>query len=207
MSHLIQDSIRDGSCTLYHDYRAGHLLDMSGNGHHGVGTNIVLGPNGLRPTRLTSGYVTVLDCTLFDSNKMGTIFVLVDNQQANGRAIIFIRDDSGESLAFYLSSPNENLRYYFSDSTGAIFSNLFNIPQTKSHCVVFEHNQLPLFYKNGTYFDDGHAVNTIGTLGNGDLTIGQTGVLYSNATIQAVLIFKEKLTATQIRDLHLELLK
>jgi len=33
---FIQQSIRDGSCVMYHDYRLGHALDLSGNGNNGT---------------------------------------------------------------------------------------------------------------------------------------------------------------------------
>jgi hypothetical protein len=206
MAALLQRLIRDNECTLYHDYRSGDLQDKSGNGYHGVGNSISLSKEGLRPTVYGSGYVTVADCALFDSNKYGTIFVLVKNQgSATRNAWLNYTCDSGEYVAYYTSSSNESTRYRFEDSANTTFTGLFNISETRTHSVVFENGTLSTYYTDGSYFDVGNTNNNFGTLNNGDLVIGNNGSLYTDATIQAVFVTKTKLTASEISQLHNEL--
>jgi hypothetical protein len=208
---LIQSLIDSGDCTLYHDYRAGHLQDLSGSGHHGVGNNIRLSKDGILPTYRTNGYVSVSGCTLFDAT-YGTMFILFSDKGVGHRALLdFIGDGANDNVRFYHSfdSTGDISLFYLEDKGLVGYTiNSISVSSNRSYCVTFSHAQDASIYVDGSF----HGSTTGGalqfsSLGSGTFNIGSynTTTFHNNSIIQAVFVTKTVLTNAEILTLHGEL--
>jgi hypothetical protein len=212
--NLIQSKINSGDCTGYWDFRSGTYRDFSNNGNDGsLISNPVLTNDGLFNPKLTGGFVSINDCTLFDSSNVGTLFILVRQQGETPTTNSFCRfaSDGGSSLFFGLYPTSPSRIYMFDGTGGSAITNTFDPILNRSFAATFGNGEKPDGYIDGQYWDDGNNTLSFDLSGNGDLSIGSSNPVsasnLADSIIQAIVVFKEKLTSTEIFQLHDELLK
>ena len=104
----LDDLLTEGVVKLYHDYRAGHLQDLSGNGNHGTGTDIVWPGDGVRFNAATS-VITVADAAELQLTA-GMLLVFGNFQQPSSwRMLIHKRDAGGTNYSFYIDTVSIRL--------------------------------------------------------------------------------------------------
>lgn len=109
MSSLIQSLIDEGALVLYHDYRAGHMQDLSGQGNDGVATNTSW-TEGLN--FLGTGVVTVADAPVLQLTT-GALVALVDMHSQNGNAGRFIAKVDAGGINYELATFSAtHVRFY-----------------------------------------------------------------------------------------------
>lgn len=103
-SSTIQSLIDEGVLVLYHDYRAGHMQDLSGNGNHGTATGMNWQDNGLRALS-AGGRVDVADSASLQIAPEGTVFYggFIANQASN-IFLISKRDAGGTNYEMYINA-------------------------------------------------------------------------------------------------------
>ena len=204
MTTFIQDSIADGSLVLWHDYRAGHMIDLSGNGNDGTPTSVIWqGRDGIRfPT--TGSWVQVADSSELQLTT-GTLAVLaafMDQATINTERLISKRDGGGNNYDWYLEATDINLY------DGATISDVnVTVPGHRLFAVSFDTTNQPDGYRNGIFHAQYDNIMSTLAVNDAPLFIGNryTGTYQFQSAMQAVLIFNDKLTATEHAQLYSEL--
>lgn len=215
MSNLIQDSIRDGSLVLYHDYRAGHALDLSGNGNDGTlgGADARLCRNGFCNDYYGAGYVSVPHSASINLTTFTVVALIIGKRitQGNTGARVFAKGPAG-SRAFDVNENNPANAFGFTVDGGT--SGTWFVAGPSS---VYGYNCL------GFSVDSGNT-SSLYIDGSFDSTAGPNPVLTTNAlplyignlqglsrgfgrTISSFLMWNRLLSATEHRQAYLELLK
>lgn len=202
MTRLIQDSIADGSLVLWHDYRAGHLIDLSGNGNDGVGTDIIwAGREGIA-FPLTTSLVTVADSPELQLTAGTLVAYGPLRAQTFAKRLISKRDGGGANYDWYLGIGDINIY------DGGITSDInLNVTGTICQSIVFTANAQPDAYSNGLYIGQYDTALTGLAVNDAPLIIGN---LYSGSQnleshLSSVLIFNRQLTATENAQVYSEL--
>jgi len=199
---FIQDSIDDGSLVLYHDYRAGHTQDLSGQGNHGTNTGY-WATDGLQfgatdeVTVTDGGAATELQLT------EGTIVVLGHWARQTTQARFVVKRDGGGTNYTFKVHDAEKIAL-FDGTNSRIVS-----------CDITDKKYLAINFKNGETgegFADGVSLGSLNgshaiAVNDANLIIGNyfAGGYPADNTISAVLIFNDRLTATEHAKLYAEL--
>jgi hypothetical protein len=201
MTRLLQDSIADGSLVLWHGYRAGHLIDLSGNGNDGVATGTAWANKGLTFPAVASKVTVADDASIQVVNP--TFIWFGDLVNLRDQRLLSKRDAGGTSYELYLDTSGT--RIAFSDGV-ALRVLATDISTSRMLALGLTSGEAGDVYLNGLF---NGALNNVSTLttGNADLIIGN---IYSNSwqaigIIEAVLIFNRKLTATEHAQVYSEL--
>lgn len=204
MGQFLQESIRDGSSVLYHDYTAGTLADLSGNGNNGT---IVNGDGrfingGVSFNKF--GYVSVLDnITVRLINGTLVIVSPFKKQNANDR-LIYKRTGSTYGYGWLVKDEDE---LYFFDGTAfrTITSRLIG---HKSVGITFENGAIPKGYLGGLLVGDySDTVSMVAAAGNVSIGNVDNGVGGNPNPFFKVAMFNRALSETEMSVLHGELME
>ena len=190
----LDDLKAEGVVKLYHDYRAGHMLDLSGNGNDGVPTNVDWQGGGVRFNQATS-VITVADSPELQLTE-GTLIALGDfrDPRTDNRRFISKRDAGGTNYDWY-NHTTPALMFW----DGAAERNIAgSITGDHYLAVNFTSGGTPAGYADGLLA--GNYSNTVTVTANdADLIIGNYfgGNFPLDSTLHAVLIINRPLTATE----------
>jgi hypothetical protein len=202
MPSIIQELIEEGVLVLYHDYRAGHLIDLSGNGNDGVITNEAWQGNGLKRVAANSK-ITVADSPELQLTAL-SIIILGDFQQYEGNKYFIAKVDAGGSN--YGLCMASTTQWGFLDSVPALRT--INSAPIGRSCVAINatNGGTPEGFVNGVSIGNYSGAVTI-TQDNADLVLGAYYTSGNNpkSIIEAILICNRVLTATEHSRLYAEL--
>jgi hypothetical protein len=201
----IQDLIDEGVLVLYHDYRAGHMLDLSGNGNDGVPTNVTWGGGGVQFVANTS-VITVADSPELQSTT-GTLVVLtkpIPIQPSFGR-MIAKEDAGGRMYDWFLSAvPYVGVQ----DTPANTRTTNIAVPGAKYIAMNYTTGAAPDGYVDGLFSGAYNLAVTI-TADNADIVIGNAYIPTASGrfpgVMLAAMIVNRPLTATEHAQLYAEL--
>ena len=200
MSSIIQTLKAEGVLKLYHDYRAGHVQDLSGNDNNGVMTDTVWTNRGI--SFPVDAKITVADSAELQLTE-GTLVVFGDfsSSKGNGR-LLSKRDGGGTNYEFFIRSTT-GFQIYDGTDNSIIASDIYS---KKYFAVNISDGEIP------EGFTDGISIGTYDTAlslskDDASLIIGNytTGGASTNNIFKAALIINRKLTATEHAELYAEL--
>jgi len=192
----LDDLLSESVVKLYHDYRAGHLQDLSGNANHGTGTDIAWTGDGVGFPASTS-MITVADSAELRLTE-GSLVVYSKSgfqSQTDDEGLFCKYDAGGTNYFSYLYSTP---RVYFNDGANG----------RRVNTDVTGHNCIGINFKSGEAcegFTDGVSVgafndtNTV-TADDADLIIGNNylGAMQLKSALSAALIINRELTNTEM---------
>ncbi len=213
MNSIIERSKRDGSLVLYHDYRAGHIQDLSGRGNHGV-----FGATALN--RWINGYGWYLPDT---ANGSASTFSVADNaalQATTGTLVFFTEacfyptsavlqrlisktDAGGMHFEVYYEPAVLTFAYQGSTKTLAAVT----ITGSKCLAINFADGATPVGYYNGLLA--GNFSGNIAMVANdAPIVVGNYYSLARPLTsiLSSFLYFNRQLSATDHSELYGELM-
>jgi len=201
--HAIIKKLRiEGALVGHWDFRLGHLLDISGNGNHGVGTDIYWTNAGVRFPGTTSK-ITVADSAELQLTTGALVVFSSIPFTAKGTArIICKRDAGGTNYDFNYNTTTINIydgsneRTRTANFTGKNLVGI-NMPTAGGTCEGFLDNISNGNYSSTSTFTANDAPLILGNYYNGSLQFD------NNAS--AFLIFNRILTATEWSQLYGEL--
>jgi len=226
---IIQDKITSGALKLYHDYRSGSMLDLSGNSQDGVANNTVpFTKNGLMLNRITNannGYVSV-PSNLGITGAISIVSVMTPNQAPDGigNMIANVYDynagtDNGWSFGDnYGADDHIALSVYNAGSSdAAIYNNFWANHKGQRVCVVgtYEPSTAVNLYVD-SILKGQDVTGVMAAMAMPDTETFRVG-LRSDANnspkdqgawdglFECVLVFNETLTVTEIAQLTAEL--
>lgn len=196
---IIQDLIDEGALVLYHDYRAGHLLDLSGQGNDGVATAVMWGRGAHFPG--STSKVTVADAAELQLTE-GTLIALGDFTSQRGTDTFIAKRDAGGTNYQYDTAAGK-VRLY--DGTNAREINT-NTIGSKCVAVNFKDGETAELFKDGASAGSFNAASAI-SADNAPITLGNW---YGNgrnnqSPMHAAIIVNRKLTASEHAALYAEL--
>lgn len=205
MTNFLQTSKRDGSLVLWHDYMAGHALDLSGNGNHGtLSATCNLNHNGILAVG-SGDEVTVADSAELRLTT-GTIIAI----SRNG----FLTQKSNEALIHKRLGASVNF-YFFINATPSIV--MYNGVTTSAIIQdVRGYHGVGCTFVNGAKpiaFLDADSLGVMGTALTYTPTTDTVEVCnYANSAglnsrLSQILLFNRALSADEYRTAYLELLK
>ena len=200
---MIQQLIDDGSLILYHDYRSGTLLDLSGNNNDGVATDIVLGHHAQFP--LTTSVITVADSAELQGTTFGLVVLGNFTQQESDERLMSKRDGGGTNFDWYLSAGNVG---FYEGSGIKNYGAGINIIASTCLGLNVATGAIPVFFKDG--ISQG-AMTTGGVASisadDAPLLIGNNIAANSNilSSVHAALQTNRELTATEHAQVCAEL--
>jgi hypothetical protein len=204
MSSIIQELVSEDSLVLYHDYRAGHAKDLSGQGNDGVISGGFLCPDGL--IHADSADVTTVSDNANLQLATGSIFVLVDLQNMRAdydQVLVSKRDAGGTNYALSIDKSTQKLIFYDGSNSRSSTSTVLG---AKSLGATFATNYAAIAYMDGVSDGAFDGASTV-TVDDADLTIG--GIWTSNYQQQnpigAVVIVNRILSEGEMARLHGEL--
>jgi hypothetical protein len=201
-SSFIQDSIDDGSLVLYHDYRAGHTQDLSGQGNHGT-SDAFWSTNGLQFS--TNEEVTVTDGGAATELQLteGTLIVIGEWSAQTGDTAFFVKRDAGGTNYQFRIFDSTNLGFYDGVAERLIATSVIG---KKYVAANFKSGENWEVFIDGISGGTAAASSTV-TGDDADLIIGNwyLGTKPLDGPLQAVLIFNDKLSATEHAQLNAEL--
>jgi hypothetical protein len=195
----------EGVLKLYHDYRAGHCNDLSGNGNNGTLTGCTLNPNGLAVGSGTDK-VTIADNATMGITT-GSIIVFSLNLKHNSATtgVYYEKRLSAAGFKFYTVTADTTFGIYDGLTASVVTSQLTNKKYIAAN--INAAGTKPDFYVDGIYVGQGNNNETVNATTQA-ATIGQgssaTGVMQ---TLSAVLLTSRVLTATEHAQLYAELSK
>jgi len=206
MNSIIERSKRDGSLVLYHDYRAGHIQDLSGRGNNGTGLGVgtaFTGTCGLQwqPTAVSG--VTVADST---SLRLGeATFVVFPFKEFKVQSPIY----TSERVFCKVDAGGSNYDVMISSTDVQINTRtrVASVLGQRMLSINAKNGEIPDLYINGILHGVFSGVLTM-VADDAPLFIGN---YYSGITrpflsiMAAALIFNRKLTATEHSELFGEL--
>lgn len=207
---FLQQSIRDGSLVLWHDYRRWNhsFADLSGQGNDASTiSNAWWGGGGVQFAR-DNGYIQVADSAELQLTA-GTIVVLAsfDNaERIGGQYSILVskRDVAGINYAFEYDGANT--RFNFRDSNNNLRTLVHDLCGDLSVAVSFSNGGTPQGYANGIALGAYSNTVTIAT-DDAQLDIGNR-YLFNRSMLNpllGVLIFNDILDASEVAQVHGEL--
>lgn len=203
---LIDSLIASGELVLYHDYRSGHALDLSGYTNNGDITNCQFVNDGLRvPDTFADVEVThsaEMVMTAFTFVFMGD-FKTVPRAVTGTPPYFTQKTGSGTRFDIRYNTATNQLNWYDGTSTRTFARDIY-----ADHCVAVSgsNGQVPNLYSDGATVTAGSGVIIIGT-GDGTLYLGnQAGRGRPlNAKLEAILWINRVLTATEHAQIYSEL--
>jgi hypothetical protein len=207
---FIQQSIRDGSCVLYHDYRLGHAQDLSSYGNHGTfAGDIWLTSNGFVNRKLGSGRVLVAANAVLNISTFTIVYLCMPGRTTNKiNTSSRICDKGGDFYIPYDDTTNQILLVTTATTRSWTFPVGQKFAGLKYCGLNAQHNVVTPCYLNGVF-----AVNI-----NFAPSIVSTNVAFiignaSGATrgfgnvMSSFMMFNRQLTATEHARLYGELMK
>ncbi len=200
---LIQTLIDEGALVLYHDYRAGHMLDLSGNGNDGVPTDVVWQGEGVG-FPLGTSVITVADSPELQFTD-GSLVILVNQlRHGNGTERILSKRDAG-GANYSVRFNGTNLDLY--DGTSGKWFNATAYRDSARYVSINMGDGVI-----GEVFMDGLSVGNLNVasaiaVNDAPLLIGNyyLGGSPTGSIVQAALIINRVLTATEHALLYSEL--
>lgn len=198
---------------LFHDYRAGHALDLSGNGNDGTlgGADARLCRNGFCNGYYGAGYVSVAHSASINLTTLTVLMLIVGKritQYQNGTRLFSKGAAGSRAMDVYESPSVSNFTNDVDGGTDCAWASTrgFN----GIHCYGFNLSdgvQTPL-YLDGLFDVNSSVAPTVGTV-VAPLIIGNLSGLSRGfgRTISSFLMFNRLLTADEHRTAYLELLK
>lgn len=201
MSSTIDALKAEGVLSLYHDYRAGHVQDLSGNANHGTMTATAWADKGLDFPSATSK-VTVSDSARLQGAAFTLLALSNCQSQITNEYLISKRDAGGNNYAFFKYS-NTSIGIYDGAGTRGLAVNTIG---TKCQAVSFSNGTVGKVYLDGAYAGDLSSASV--TVANDAPVI--MGNSFSNnarlqSTLDAAIIISRILTATEHANLYAEL--
>jgi hypothetical protein len=213
MSRVIQDSITDGSLVLWHDYRAGDFLDLSGNGNNGTPNATWWGRGGVHFDG-SSSYVAVSDAASLDFTQNFTLCALVRTHDSEG-ALLTKWNTSGNQRSYGIIISSGTFRMALSsdgsNSETEQSSISVNDGATRLLAAVYHDDDTVDLYINGlldvtrTFTTvTGGAYSGTANVRVGDEEGGTIGG-FLQGVVSTTLAFNTALTATQMAQVYSEL--
>ena len=211
MSHLIQDSIRDGSLVLYHDYRAGHALDLSGNGNHGTlgGADARFDRNGFVNGYYGSGYVTVPHSASINLTTLTVVMLIVPKritQYTTGTRLFSKGSVATRVIDVYEAATGQIVQD--TAGTDCNWPLVREFSGIQCYGINLANNTITPIYLDGIFDTNANTGPTVGT-NTDSLHVGNISGLSRGfgRTISSFLMWNRLLTADEHRQAYLELLK
>jgi hypothetical protein len=201
---FIQDSIDDGSLVLYHDYRRGDTQDLSGEGNHGTQSNTNWSSRGLEFINNTAAVLTVADAAELQLTE-GTIVVFGEwHTMYDFETYVSKRDAGGDNYAFYSKVAPADRLYFWDGATGRFVA--ADLRGKTYTAVNFKSGEAAEGFIDGVSIGAFNDTSTV-TTDDAPLLIGNYHLNSRNAysPLKAILIFNDKLTATEHITLYAEL--
>jgi len=196
---ILDDLKAEGVVVLYHDYRAGHMLDLSGNSNHGTGTDISWTGDGARLPASTSR-ITVADSGELQLTTGALIVYSADGfmSQVTYERLISKRDSLGNTnYDFRLTATGGgDVQLYDGTNTRALVTNVVG-----KHCIAVNMAD----GGTGEVFVDGLSAGVLD--GASDISVDVASVIIGNlvtgitrlrSTLSAALIINRPLTDTEM---------
>jgi len=191
----LADLQAEGVIKLYHDYRAGHLDDLSGNDNHGVATNLHWSKGVRFPT--STSKITVADSPELQLTE-GALIVYGD----------FLSQETSESLFCKWDVGGINYYFYLTDAPRMlIYDGVANRQINKD---ITGNNCLAANIKNGNpvdYYVDGlfvaSSTSMIVSVDDAPLLIGNcyANDLQSHSTFYAALVINRELSESEMSSI------
>jgi hypothetical protein len=166
---ILQRLKTEGVLALYHDYRSGTLLDLSGNGHNGVGTDIAFIKNGIMQTSANS-LIAVTSSALLEGTSGCLLFRV---KKTSPTTTWIMTKKSGANYQFRVTVDNTQIS--FRDSSASPYPDITTPTDgVRTLGINFATGGIPTGWKDGLYlgvFDDTATI----TPNNGNLEIGNDG--------------------------------
>lgn len=202
MSNFIAGLVGAGSVALYHDYRSGTYVDLSGNGNDGSpGAGSTWQERGLK--MVAASAVTVADAASLQLTAGSIVicspFITVSADQR----FVYKRDAGGTNYDFFHDSAG-NLSFYDGTNTRTLS---LAIGGYQTLGVNFSNGDTPEGFANG--LSVGNFDNTVAvSVDDAPLRIGNdhADASYLQSPIWAVLVMNVELTATQHAQVYTELM-
>lgn len=213
MSSILQTLKRAGNIALWHDYRAGHARDFSGNGNHGTlsATDARLDANGFKNSYYGAGYISVTHAASINLQTFSVVMLVTGKRitQSNTAARLFAKGPAG-SRAFDISENVPSTAFSHTNDGGTPTTWFPTRSAQGAECFGFnlQTGVVTPMYIDGIFNVNCAPAPTVGTNSN-DLYIGNLQGLSRGygRTISAFLMFNKQLSADEHRQVYLELLK
>jgi hypothetical protein len=181
---------------MWHAYKSGTAFDWSGNGNHGVVSNMIFTGNGIKSIA-SNGHVLVSDdpSIRLTAGYLGVLGVYENNDSAN--RLVYKREQGvSANYDFFFDASNVSLY----DGVGTR-SFAYNVIGDKYLATNIENAVVPKFLANANEIGSAGASATI-TEDTSDLYIGNNNVLVTPmlGAISDVVILSRTLTATEFID-------
>jgi len=204
MTTVIRDSIADGSLVLWHDYRAGHMNDLSGNGNDGTPTSVAwAGREGVAFPFSTS-VITVADSAELQVTAYTAVALLRCRSQVSYEYLISKFDAGGVNYAVqFYSSGGDKVADYDGAGTRSL---IYNVTGSRMVALDTANGETGKVYQNGVYIGD---LNTASATAVNDAPV-KIGNRYDNgyrlrSHLEAILLWNKRLTATEHASVYSEL--
>jgi hypothetical protein len=207
---FIQQSIRDGSCVLYHDYRLGHAQDLSSYANHGTfAGDIWLTSNGFVNRKGGTGRITVAANAALNITTFTLVYTcqpgLASNRGTTGTTRVC--DKGGEWYSHY--DDVANIAYLVGANTRSwTFPVGPKFPGLRYFGANVQHNVITPGYLNGVFAVNISSAPSL-AVANAALTIGNVsaGNRGFGRVMSSFMMFNRLLTATEHARLYGELMK
>lgn len=214
MSSLLQELKRNSELALWHDYRLGHAQDLSGNANHGTPIN---GPqwdrNGVNFEHLSNQAIRVDHDASLDLTAL-TAFALIIPRRIKQFSNIYIfqkwEATPGNAYGMTWRESNAGVDDVWCNASAPAIWNNASRESSGVQCISFDvesGGSSSLLYYDGL-FEDTTTAPTIVT-NTSRLFIGNLYLLTlgMGRTLSALVLVNKRLTATEHRDVYLELIK
>ncbi len=200
---LLQKLYAEGSLVLLHLYKSGTLLDFSGNGNHGVGTDIVFSGGKVRFPLAATSKIVVADNVGLQS-LTGSLVGTGDfvDSISNDKRFLSKRDGGGTHYDIKLDAAPQ-IEFY----NGSITVTLAGSINGKTYLGInYDSGQIPQGYLEGLFEGAYSGVSTI-TANDADLVIGNyfVGTAPFGGSLESVVITNVQLTESEHSQLRAEL--
>lgn len=202
----------EGVLALYHDYRFGHLLDLSGNGNNGspsgtiifTKTGVKLQGAATAITVLHSASLVFTSCSLIISRSIASFDTGYQYERFMGK-----RGLAGGNVHFEWYNNNSPTSVAISSATAATISSLPNIIGKRTDAISVNSGSTSYYYINGVSYGALAGVCTVNsyaeTLFIGNTNTGYATINRNNPIINYALIITRALTAGEHARLYYDL--
>lgn len=202
---LTQELIDDGSMALYQDYRSGTLLDWSGNGNSGAASSgcRLIGAGGSIGFSANTDEITVTNSASLGVTNMSLIVLSTGGFQSQVTSEYIVSKRAGAAIHFQFYAIAGSLVFY--DGIAARTRST-NILGAKSIGMTYAAAGTAIGYQNGLSIGNFSGASTI-TTATANLEIGNwANIARCRSSLSAVMLVNKVLTATEMAQLHGELL-
>lgn len=208
---LIQQSIRDGSLVLYHDYRLGHARDLSLYSNHGTPSgDIWFANDGFRNRKGAATGKIIVDDSISINITTFTAIVLcssgfIGNLSTTGTTRLLDKSD------WYLTSYDTLNQIYFTTSVVRNWTLPAGpkVPGSRYIGMNCQDAAITPLYMNGSFAVDINAAPSFSVPTGADLVIGNNAADTRGygRCMSVAMMFNRLLTATEHARLYGELMK